>query len=154
MKSEKEQLNFSFIHDFISASGSDDHKIQIWDLAQQKELYTLGYTDWVWCLAFLNNNRLASGSRDGQIKVWDLTERRELYSLNGHTRDVWCIAVLNKNQLASVSNKSIKIWDLSERINCLCIFHFHCAHNKLSELFSLSSCFWSRYFNNKNVNSF
>jgi WD40 repeat protein len=57
----------------LLASGSDDHRIILWECQPQNIMNILeGHTNWVSAVAWTADGaRLASGSSDEQIKIWD-----------------------------------------------------------------------------------
>jgi WD40 repeat protein len=63
-----------------AASGGWGRLVQVWAVADGKDLFTLtGHTDVVHSLAFSpDGRRLASGGDDGVVKLWDLSTGAEL----------------------------------------------------------------------------
>ena len=98
------------------ASGSSDHSIIIWNLADGKQLATLdGHEGGVRCLAALEGGRLASGSSDKTIIIWSIATKTQLAKLEGHTEPLRCLAALDGARLASGGlDKSIIIWSLAD----------------------------------------
>lgn len=107
------------------ASGSWDHSIIIWNLADGAQLAKLeGHTEGVLSLAALDGDRLASGSNDKSVIIWNLEDGTQLAKLEGHTNRVRALAALDGNSLASgggkysseegESDNSIIIWNLAD----------------------------------------
>jgi WD40 repeat protein len=114
------------------AVGSDDHAIDLWDLAtaawddgEGAEVIgrLVGHTAPVVALAVIPGSdpaccRLASGSNDKSVRIWDLKTDREIAVLTGHRDWISDIAVLpsadgEARRLASCSiDKSVRVWDL------------------------------------------
>jgi WD40 repeat protein len=61
------------------ASGSEDRRIKLWDVATGKERATLkGHTGEVLSVAFSPDGKtLASGSNDQTIKLWDVATGKQ-----------------------------------------------------------------------------
>ena len=107
-----------------AASGSQDHSISIWCLANYTLLFTLtGHKDRVSALEAIGDSQLASGSHDCTIMIWDLETRSCLHILEGHTGPVSSLRWLNllnnaidstdEPQLVSGSfDRTMRIWCL------------------------------------------
>lgn len=67
------------------ASGSTDHKIILWDVAQRTSIGTLmGHSDLVLAAVFSPDGQIiASGSRDKKIVLWDLSSCQPIRTLGG-----------------------------------------------------------------------
>jgi WD40 repeat protein len=99
------------------ASGSQDMRIKLFDVATGRELRTLaGHLEEVESVAFsVDGKILASGSRDETLRLWDVATGRNLRTLTGHSSSVNSVAFsLDNKALASGSyDKSIKLWDVA-----------------------------------------
>jgi predicted NACHT family NTPase len=100
------------------ASGSDDHTIRLWDVANGRQLGPplTGHTDFVTSVVFSpDGTMLASGSDDKTIRLWDVASGRPLRTLTGHTGTVRSVAFSpNGTMLASGSDdKTIGLWDVA-----------------------------------------
>jgi len=108
------------------ASGSTDHSIIVWNLAEGEQLAKLeGHTDKINCLAVLADGRLASGGghwnqqkerwEGTDIIIWNLADGTQLFKLEGHEGSVRCLAAVDGNRLVSGSaDESIIIWNLAD----------------------------------------
>jgi len=97
------------------ASGSEDGKVIIWDLATgQPALILEGHQDSVTTVTWSDDGKLASGSTDNTIIVWDLTNGQPQQTLTGHSDTVWCVAWSHDGRLASgSSDNTVIIWNLA-----------------------------------------
>lgn len=107
---------------FISSSW--DNSIIVWDSISLMPLKSLmKHTDSVTCLLNLNiednshanqglHHRFASGSNDTTIFIWNINDFSSI-QLKGHSNAINYMLQLSNGQLVSVSNKEIKIWNLS-----------------------------------------
>ena len=112
----------------ILASGSDDHKVRLWDAHSGKCLKALyGHTSRVWSVAFsLDGKILASGSDDQTVRLWDVSTGQCLHVLPGHTNWIRTIAFHPNGQiLASGSDdQRIRLWEVSSG-ECLTTLRGH-----------------------------
>ena len=67
-------------------SGAGDNTIKLWNLEDQKEVFTLsGHSERVCSVCFSPDGKfIASGSDDMTIKVWNLQKQKEVSILSGH----------------------------------------------------------------------
>ncbi len=100
----------------ILATASDDKTIKLWNLATEREIFTLkGHQGWIWSIAFSPDGQiLASGSADKTIKLWNLQTGKEIYTLRGHSGGVTSVAFSpnGKTLATSSTDKTIKLWNL------------------------------------------
>jgi hypothetical protein len=103
------------------ASGSYDHRIQVWQVANQSLLTTLeGHQDQIKTLVFMTNPQtldrcLISGSYDQSLHIWDLSTG-EWENLAGHQGRVQSLALDPQDwRLASGSETgTIHLWQLPD----------------------------------------
>jgi WD40 repeat protein len=100
----------------ISAGG--DRLIRIWDLATNKQLYTLiGHDEEIKAIAITSDgNYLFSGSKDipNSIRLWNLQTRTRIWNLIGH-QDLVTSLIVTKDNLKLISasqDKKAIIWDI------------------------------------------
>ena len=97
------------------ASGSDDHKIRLWDAASGRLLRTFeGHSGSVWSVAFSPDGaRIASASEDDTIKLWDAESGRLLRTFDGHSATVFSVAFSPDGAriVSGSGDKTIKLWD-------------------------------------------
>ncbi|MEM9979205.1 MAG: hypothetical protein AAF808_16375 [Cyanobacteria bacterium P01_D01_bin.2] len=107
------------------ASGSDDHTVKLWSVAQHTEVATLqGHESLVYAVAFSPDGlTLASGSGDNTVKLWSVAQHTELATLQGHENGVSAVAFSPDGlTLASGSGDEItRLWDLKTG-NCIAVF--------------------------------
>lgn len=112
----------------ILASGSDDHKVRLWDAHSGKCLKALyGHASRVWSVAFSPDGKtLASGSDDQTVRLWDVGTGKCLHVLQGHTNWIRTIAFHPNGQiLASGSDdQKIRLWDVNSG-ECLTTLRGH-----------------------------
>jgi WD40 repeat protein/RNase P subunit RPR2 len=118
------------------ASGSDDKKIKIWDLATGDCLRELpGHWGEIYTVAVTpDGRRILSGSTDTTVRVWDVESGRELMKLEGHTSDIWSVVALKGSQRAVSGgfDRTIRIWDLTSGE---CVKTLRCGALKEDDIF-------------------
>jgi hypothetical protein len=107
------------------ASGGDDKEIVIWDLREQKIDRVLKHDQWVWTMAYLNNEILVSGS-SSSLYVWNYVTGALLYKhadLGAWLRRI----VYLSDQLICVTGDTgiMFVYDVSKRI---VVTHFNGPH--------------------------
>ena len=104
----------------IIASGSQDKKVQLWDIEKRRKLATLeAHEGWITALAFSADGKiLASGDTNKVIKLWDVDTHKERATLLGHKNTISTLTFAPKGQsqysgcLASGSyDGTIRFWD-------------------------------------------
>lgn len=105
---------FSPHHKAQLASASKDRTIRMWDVGQNRQLWTLyGHADDVTALAWTRSrNELLSGSKDRTVRLWDAETRQLLFSLSGFASSISSIAASSwKDQiLIGCEDGSIHTW--------------------------------------------
>ena len=78
-------IAFSLDGKWLASGGSGKYEIRIWDVAANKQVYTLtGHTAQIKDLAFRIDGNLASASEDGTVRLWNVPAQREIRRFNGH----------------------------------------------------------------------
>jgi len=101
-------------NDAMVASGSQDHKVKLWNSADLSLLATLsGHKRGVWRVAFSPVDRvLASCSGDRTVRLWSIADYTCLRTFQGHTASVLAVKFVNHGMqlLSSSSDGLIRLW--------------------------------------------
>jgi len=101
------------------AAAGDDHRITVWDLAEDRLLFCLdGHLDWVHALAFSPDGRtLVSAGNDRQVIFWDVTDGRRLGVLQGTNWNIAQVAFSHQGHLLAVTGFEcgVRIYDVAKR---------------------------------------
>ncbi len=108
-------LAFSPDGRFLAAAVLQTWTVKVWDLADGKEVCTLGgHTDKVKAVAFSpDGERLATASFDRSVKIWDWRTEKEVLTLRGHQGRVLAVAFSpDGHRLASAAaDGTVRVWD-------------------------------------------
>lgn len=85
------------------ASGSNDHKIKIWDMSKNKLERTLkGHFNFVNSVCFSPDGKfIASCSKDKNVRIWDFKGKYEIITLRGNYSNVKSVCFINSSLIAS-----------------------------------------------------
>jgi WD40 repeat protein len=115
--------------------------IKIWDIAQQKELYTFTPGNIEKAIKWISPIELLVGMGNGEINLWDFSNPHKpelIKTLTGHTGAITAINFeLGNSFFVSTSyDKTIKIWDIQSGIcmNTLTVPGENNVHNHCFEL--------------------
>jgi len=97
-------------------AGSYGGSLQIWNLKNGMELYTLKGEFWEfnYAVTITPDLKYIIASNNNVLKVWDLENKKEIYVLRGHASLVTGI-LLDQNggfAVSSSMHKTMKVWDL------------------------------------------
>lgn len=105
--------------------GGADHSLRVYDLAScrlRRELYskTSGHTEWVTCVAAMEDGRCVSGAMDSKCVLWPSSGNRGIDML-GHSASVSQVLVDSRDVAVSASyDKTLRVWSVSGmRPTCL-----------------------------------
>lgn len=104
----------------LVASGGEDKKIKLWQLATGKAIATLvGHRGSINCLLFdRRKNLLISGSQDRTIRFWDWEQKKIIRTFGGwftgHSKGINSLVMdtIGHTLISGSDDNSIKIWDL------------------------------------------
>ena len=103
------------------ASGLEDGKIALWDIATRRNIATLeGYTGPVYSVVFSpDRTMIASGAYNRTITLWDIATRRNIATLEGHADVVSTVAFSSDTAMlaSGALDQTIKLWDIATRRN-------------------------------------
>ncbi|KAI9473837.1 MAG: WD40-repeat-containing domain protein [Benjaminiella poitrasii] len=90
-----------------------------WRQGRVETRYLTGHEDSVYCLIWLDHERIISGSRDRSIKIWDL-QRGEMMTRTEHDGSVLCLRVSSDLTflVSGSSDSTCLIWSLPQLEPC------------------------------------
>ncbi|MGB0037016.1 MAG: hypothetical protein WBP79_16220 [Candidatus Acidiferrales bacterium] len=97
-------------------TGSEDSKIRILDLSQDRQIAEMELEPKDWVNFFLvdeENGKLISAQGQGDISIWDISTGKKLKILKGHKDQVvWLLLLQQAQTLVSVADdETMKTWD-------------------------------------------
>ncbi|XP_015364513.1 PREDICTED: E3 ubiquitin-protein ligase RFWD2-like isoform X1 [Diuraphis noxia] len=102
----------------LMASGSDDARVKLWTLNQERSVACLEAKANVCCVKFnpIGASYLAFGSADHCVHYYDLRHaKRALAIFKGHKKAVSYVKFLNGKEMVSASTDSqLKLWNVNE----------------------------------------
>lgn len=102
----------------LMASGSDDSRVKLWTLNQDRSVACLEAKANVCCVKFnpIGASYLAFGSADHCVHYYDLRHsKRPLHVFKGHKKAVSYVKFLNGKEMVSASTDShLKLWNVDE----------------------------------------
>jgi len=113
----------------LAASGSDDHTVRLWDVAQGggcRRVFT-GHEHYVSAVCLSADGGLVvSGSWDTTLRVWDTRTGRCLHVLRGHEGIINAVAInADASRVVSAGwDRTVRVWDLQTG-RCIRTFGAH-----------------------------
>ena len=114
-------LNWSPLKEGYLISGSDDHRICVWDInSSEKNCLLNTYENHIGvvedvCFNKISENVFASCGDDRKLMIWDLRQQNPVYNVEAHVQEVNTIDFnpFNEYLLITGSNdKSCALWDM------------------------------------------
>lgn len=98
----------------MSATGSTDHLLNIWQLNSHELILTMeGHGGPITCVSFAPNSLfVVSGSEDKTVKVWGLTLGSIVSTFSGHQSPVCAVNVMMDSSriISSDRNNTMHVW--------------------------------------------
>lgn len=111
-------VDFNKVDAGLMASGSDDARVKLWTLNQDRSVACLEAKANVCCVKFnpVGASYLAFGSADHCVHYYDLRHsKRALAIFKGHKKAVSYVKFLNEKEMVSASTDSqLKLWNVDE----------------------------------------
>jgi WD40 repeat protein len=78
------------------ATGADDRRINIYELASGEVTAFLTCPSWTLSLTFFGSHSvIASGHADSKVRVWDVEKKELLYTFNDHSDQVFIYLIFS-----------------------------------------------------------
>jgi len=111
----------------LCASGGKDAKAMLWDLHDEKHLYTLDHNDIINALCFSPNRYWLCAATGPSIKIWDLETKNMVDELkpevaSGSARNIQpdCLSLAwstdGQTLYAGYSDNTIRVWQVSQSV--------------------------------------
>lgn len=98
------------------ASAGQDKTIRIWDISQNKLLYSLtGHTSMIWTIVEIKGNKIISGSDDKTVKIWDLKNKKEECELYKGNRTISALIQLKNGNILFSCGKDLRIFEIKKK---------------------------------------
>ena len=95
-------------------SGSNDNKVQVWNMTSGSQLYEVAHDGNVYCVKVVDKSLVSCG--DKTVRIWNLKDSTLLHKLSLPS---WCFNFdLNseKSLLAVAHDQGVSIWDFTNVI--------------------------------------
>lgn len=106
----------------LCASGGKDGSIFLWDLSENKSLYTLNSGDEIYALAFSPNRYWLCAATSSSIKIYNLQERELMdelkpeFTSEASGKEPECISLAwsadGQNLFAGYTDNVIRVWQV------------------------------------------
>jgi WD40 repeat protein len=96
-------------------SGSMDHSMRLWNVANGKEVRQFPHNDWVMGVCFSPDGRWGlSSTANGDVVLWELETGRDLRHFKGHTSAVESVAFSpdGRHALSGGGGDGVRLWDV------------------------------------------
>ncbi|PAV23013.1 WD40 domain containing protein [Pyrrhoderma noxium] len=114
LRSSVASVAFSPANERHIAFGSNDKKVDVWDVTDNKTVTIGNHTDWVTSVVFSPDGKhVASCSGDDLIRIWNVNRRKLSVSpLAGHEDSVNAVAYSpdGKRLVSGSRDKTVRIW--------------------------------------------
>lgn len=111
-KIQEDSSSFCLLSDSRMALGYK-YSIQIWDINNEKMLFTLSGHKWnIYAIIYLENGDLVSSSGDDTIKVWDLKNKKTKMSIKVEYSPSSLYVLRNGNVIGGTYSGRLFTWDL------------------------------------------
>ncbi len=102
---------------YLASAGSFDRTVRIWDLATNKQVFSLAHANTARVVRFSPDSTiLAAASDDRLIKLWNVADGKLIRNITGHTNVIWGLDFSPDGKLlaSGSSDLSARIWTVAD----------------------------------------